>query len=330
MYLWYSGIPAGTLKLTILVGSLSSYPAIQNSHSRAHPYKKSPDSTTVVAIQNFGVAFRKPDQVPDWSVALDRCRHLKEARVAARHVYPPSHLFAKVNDHTRLRYLVNWLAVRKQWFAHVHASLQASDFSEVNLTRQDWRHMLSHRPERGTFLRNGHPSPSFFDLVLPTGAPPIRERADLLAHTWFGRTLDPLKAEDNVVTQRLILWELDEWTFRHEFFELDHYLSLKCGRSDETIAHRRALIMRMWAGYPLDSDNHFLYEPDLDRGINRVPKSSHDWTFSKIPCDWQLRPVAKSQNGHDWQLQMQSRSGNQSSNDQSRPVACPINSIGVY
>ncbi|KZS91365.1 hypothetical protein SISNIDRAFT_467932 [Sistotremastrum niveocremeum HHB9708] len=63
---------------------------------------------------------------------------------------------------------------------------------------------------------------------------------------------------------------------------------------------------------------------------HRVPKSSHDWTFSKIPCDWQLRPVAKFQFAHDWQLQLQSRSGNQSSNDQSRPVACPINSIGVY
>ncbi|KZS91175.1 hypothetical protein SISNIDRAFT_487511 [Sistotremastrum niveocremeum HHB9708] len=57
-------------------------------------------------------------------------------------------------------------------------------------------------------------------------------------------------------------------------------------------------------------------------GPTRVPKSSHDWTFSKIPCDWQLRPVAKFQNVRDWQLQLQLWSGNQSSNDQSRPVAC--------
>ena len=59
----------------------------------------------------------------------------------------------------------------------------------------------------------------------------------------------------------------------------------------------------------------------------RVPKSSHDWTFSKIPRDWQLRLVAKFQICCDWQLQLQLRSGNQASHDQSRPVACPINVI---
>ncbi|KZS93701.1 hypothetical protein SISNIDRAFT_465882 [Sistotremastrum niveocremeum HHB9708] len=271
-------------RIATVMPQQSSLPKAPKSKTRGHPYKDGGE-TPSVGNPTLGIAFRKPDEVPDWSVALDRCRHLPEARVSARHTYPPTLLFSRLNETTRLRFLVNWLAVRKRWFAHV----QHHNFSEATaLTRQDWRHVLSHRPERGKFVRTGHPALEFFDQLLPKGAPPINELGDLVLHKWFGRVLDPLNPKESLVTQRLILWELDEWTFRHEILELDERLSVTVGRTEETIAQRRAVIMRMWAGYPLDTDNHFLYEPDLDRGIN-----SFIWDYS-VPALNSARLIMRS------------------------------------
>ncbi|KZT31782.1 hypothetical protein SISSUDRAFT_1056260 [Sistotremastrum suecicum HHB10207 ss-3] len=69
---------------------------------------------------------------------------------------------------------------------------------------------------------------------------------------------------------------------------LDERICVAGGRSGEIIAQRRALIMRMWAGYPLDGDSHFLYEPDLDRGIN-----SFIWDYS-VPALNSARIIMRS------------------------------------
>ncbi|KZT31783.1 hypothetical protein SISSUDRAFT_1038202, partial [Sistotremastrum suecicum HHB10207 ss-3] len=86
----------------------SSLPKTPKSKTRGHPYK-SDGHKPAVSAPTLGIAFRKPDEVPDWSVALDRCRHLPVARITARHLYPPTHLFSQLNESTRLRFLVNWL-----------------------------------------------------------------------------------------------------------------------------------------------------------------------------------------------------------------------------
>ncbi|KZT32015.1 hypothetical protein SISSUDRAFT_1067267 [Sistotremastrum suecicum HHB10207 ss-3] len=136
--------------------------------------------------------FQRPVVLPEWSAALLEIEHLETARKAHRFWMPIGTFFNEDNPMRRERALINWLAVRESWFGHL---AQSGLEGEPQLDREDWRHFLSHIPERGAFQRR-RKNLAIFDQLLPQGAPVISPDESTLPYQWFNRLYD--RETDNV------------------------------------------------------------------------------------------------------------------------------------
>ncbi|KZS94015.1 hypothetical protein SISNIDRAFT_465586 [Sistotremastrum niveocremeum HHB9708] len=225
--------------------------------------------------------FERPGALPEWGTALVEIQHMETARKAHRFWMPISTFFSEDNPAKRERALINWLAIRDPWFRHL---AQSGPDREAILDREDWRHFLSHIPERGKFNRR-RKNLAIFDELLPEGAPMIPADLPILPYYWFDRPYDRSEPAMLAVTQRLIMWELDELTFRLECLSLQAKMSDGAQHADDARESYRKQLASVWDHYEIEHDLCFKSAPSEDRGIG-----SFIWDFS-VPAIEAARKV---------------------------------------
>ncbi|KZS93894.1 hypothetical protein SISNIDRAFT_485487 [Sistotremastrum niveocremeum HHB9708] len=229
--------------------------------------------------------FQRPVVLPEWSAALLEIEHLETARKAHRFWMPIGTFFNEDNPMRRERALINWLAVRESWFGHL---AQSGLEGEPQLDREDWRHFLSHIPERGAFQRR-RKNLAIFDQLLPQGAPVISPDESTLPYQWFNRLYDRGgDAKELILTQRLIMWELDELSFRIECLSLQGKISENAKHSEDERQVYRKQLASAWEQYDMEHGLYFKSAPSEDRGIGSVI-----WNYS-VPAIEAIRQVIAS------------------------------------
>lgn len=157
------------------------------------------------------------------------------------------------------------------------------DPDEASISVQGWRDFLTHSPNRGPLNR---PTTTFtgrkaqkkassantlqiFHHLLPDGVPPIEDFRD---YAWFGHTLDHDDPEQQLVSQRLVLWELDELGFRYDFLRLARHFFQALTLTSEQRSIREQQVYRIWSAFPT-RDNMFLdSKPPGDCGLGSFGK----------------------------------------------------------
>ncbi|KZS90756.1 hypothetical protein SISNIDRAFT_414920 [Sistotremastrum niveocremeum HHB9708] len=236
-----------------------------------------PDSNTV--------AFTLPANVPEWSAAIAECQALQLLPSPAPgrlYIVPPSHIFLVKDRLKRLRMVVNWLHVRESWFARI----QKMDPQEASINIQGWRDYLTHSPDRGSLQRStanlsGRKAQKkalsvnsllIFHTLLPNGVPQLDRYRD---YTWFGHTLDSEDPEQQVVTERLVLWEIDELGFRYDFLRLARHFTNALSLPEERHALQEEAVYRIWSAFPTRDKMFIDGKPPGDCGLG-----SFIWNFS--------------------------------------------------
>ncbi|KZT31510.1 hypothetical protein SISSUDRAFT_1067697 [Sistotremastrum suecicum HHB10207 ss-3] len=271
---------------------------------RYQPYPKRQDCSSSTTRDDAGpLEFQLPENVPEWSAALAQCHTLRLLPTPAPgrlYLFPPTHIFL-VNDRMkRVRMIMNWLHVRPAWLARV----QGMDSDEASISVQGWRDYLTHSPERGPLNR---PTTTFtgrkaqkkaksantlliFHELLPDGVPPLAHFRD---YAWFGHTLDHDEPEEQLVSQRLVLWELDELAFRYDFVRLNRHFSKDLTISPEQQLVREAMVFHIWSAFPTRDKMFLDSKPPGDCGLGSLI-----WRYSipaleaarQILCQWPNAP----------------------------------------
>ncbi|KZS86834.1 hypothetical protein SISNIDRAFT_541114 [Sistotremastrum niveocremeum HHB9708] len=262
----------------------------QRAAHRHHPY--GPNPTHVLRVQpipcpvadQLPKRFQRPVVLPEWATALLEYKDVPTARQARRYLLPIGTFFSEDDPIKRERQIINWLSVRENWFHHLRQ--QGLDTDPV-LDREDWRQFLSHTPERGSFGRK-RTNLTIFDDFLPGGAFKISPDTSTLPFRWFDRPYDRGDEEALIVTQRLIMWELDEIAFRQELLTLQRNISQRAGHSENEVEARRNMVYHIWDTYETEHGIYFKSPPAEDRGIG-----SFIWNFS-VPAVNAARAVMES------------------------------------
>ncbi|KZS86307.1 hypothetical protein SISNIDRAFT_492080 [Sistotremastrum niveocremeum HHB9708] len=264
--------------------------ASQRPPQRHHPY--GPDPTHVLRVRHIPSAvadqlpkrFQRPAVLPEWATVLLECADTPTVREARRYLVPNSTFFSEDDAIKRERQIINWLSIRDQWFYHLRQ--QGLDTNAV-LDRDDWRQFLSHTPERGSFGRK-RKNLTIFDKLLPDGAFKIAPDTSTLPFWWFDRPYNRGDEEALIVTQGLVMWELDELTFQQEFLALQRNISIRAGHPENELDTRRNMVFNIWDAYKREHGIYFKSPPVEDRGIG-----SFIWNFG-VPAVDAARAVMES------------------------------------
>ncbi|MGH7238963.1 MAG: hypothetical protein ACREHG_02740 [Candidatus Saccharimonadales bacterium] len=159
-----------------------------------------------------------------------------EAKEPLCYPCPPPKMFAQKNGKQSVSFLSRWLIIRPTILRNVALKLNEDD----SLTTQGWRNVLSgninslesENNDKHTVINNlrGQLKEAF-----ERGWMPIFENI----------ACKPVRLEEEGLV-KMIIWELSEFTFRHELMKLDELLVDTSGWSDIDWAARQELYRSCW------------------------------------------------------------------------------------